>query len=233
MKILNEITPIFDITGHFYMGLNNNIFELSVNNKNELEIYKIYNNDNFQYEILDISNFNIGNLNLLSNSSSLKSKVIREYIKDKSENPDEEYESDEELDKSTIDDINNKMTYYPEDLEIENESIDNDNDDDLDKFNFYGKIETKCLQEVTNNDIYYENDYEQSDIISAYDTFLYKGDENDNELVFVSKNSKLNSGYRIVIYENGTICFKIIGSYKKILKLVINNDNDNISFCSS
>ncbi len=230
MKILNEITPIFDITGHFYMELNNNVFELSVNNKNELEIYKIYNNDNFQYEILDKPNFNIGNLNLLSNSNTLKSKVIREYIKDKSENPDEEYESDEDLDRSTIDEINNKMTYYPEDLEIENESL-NEDDIDSDKFNFYGKIDTKCLQEVTNNDIYYENDIEQTDIISAYDTFLYKGDENENELVFVSKNNKLNSGYRIVIYENGTICFKIIGSYKKIFQLVINNNN--ISFCSS
>ncbi len=229
MKILNEITPIFDITGHFYMEYNNNVFELSVNNKNELEIYQIFNNDNFQFEVNEKANFTIGNLNLLSNSNTLKSKVIREYIKDKSENPDEEYESDEELDTSTMEDINNKMTYYPEDLEIE-ENINIDEDFLENKFNFYGKIDIKSLQEINVNDTYYENDIENTDIISAYDTFLYKGNESDNELVFVSKNGNINSSYRIIVHENGIIYFKIIGSSKKVYKL--NIEENKINFCS-
>ncbi len=203
MKILNEITPIFDITGHFYMEYNNNVFELSVNNKNELEIYQIFNNDNFQFEVNEKANFTIGNLNLLSNSNTLKSKVIREYIKDKSENPDEEYESDEELDTSTMEDINNKMTYYPEDLEIE-ENINIDEDFLENKFNFYGNLNKSMLLFDP----------------PCFET-LVLGDL--MQVIFRTSIKNNQPFYRITFYSNNTIDLNIIGTKIKSYSIDWNN----------
>ena len=62
MKILNSIYPVFDHNGHFYLLFNNQnenqIYEFSIDNKNNLELYQIFKNDNFNYDILESSSDN-------------------------------------------------------------------------------------------------------------------------------------------------------------------------------
>ncbi len=212
MKVLDEIIPIYDDYGNLYLKYNDKVYEFSINNKNDLELFEIFKNDNFNYDI--VNNFdNIKQLNLLSKSNTLKSKIIREYIKEKEENPDIEYESDEEISHSDYDDIHYQMQFYPEELEIihESELIE---DDVTYKFQYFSNnfIPNKLIE--INNDCENYN-------ISCYDTFLY----NNNELIFMSKPNILNSSYRIFLHSNGEVNLKIIGSIKKIYKISISDNN--------
>lgn len=226
MKILTNISPLFDNNGNLYLELNDKVFEFSIDNKNNLELYEIFNTDNFSYVIHEESqkNYNKKHLELLSNSTTLKSKVIREYIKDKEENPDVEYDSDEDIDTSMMNDINHQLQYYPEDLEVletnDEEQEDNISSDEL-GFKFFGNINLKKLEEVEMKDNYFkENTLE----LSTYDTFIYNGDKETSELVFVSKLNSYNSPYRILLYKDGTIEFKVIGSIKKYYKIKLSED---------
>ncbi len=220
MKIINNISPLFDNSGNFYLEVNNKVFEFSIDNKNNLELYEIFNTDNFNYVVHDesSSNYKKKHLELLSNSTTLKSKVIREYIKEKEENPDAEYDTDEDIDTNMMNEINHNLQYYPEDLEVleQDNTEENQNEDNEIGFNFFGNINLKKLEEVDMKDNYFkENTLE----LSTYDTFVYNGDMEHSELVFVSKLNSYNSPYRLLIYKDGSIEFKIIGSMKKCYKL--------------
>ena len=237
MKILNSIHPIFDCNGHFYLQYNDQVYELSIDNKNNLELFKIYNNDNFQYQIKEESEENFSNkrsIDLLAKSNTLKSKIIREYIKEKEDDPDIEYKSDDEMnadDACDLNDINSKLQYFPEDLEY----VDNQEDsDDIDnhelKFNFYGSIQIKKLididlTEINESNIKYVVEKENLPDLSNYDTFLYNGDNEHAELVFITKLNNINSSYRLFAFKDGSISLKIVGSIKKNYQIKIDKEN--------
>jgi hypothetical protein len=244
MNILNCIEPIFDKYGHFYVKHNEYIYEFSINSKNQLELFEIFNNENFQFEIIDDKNEN-KNLNLLSKCNTLKGKIIKEYIKEKQDNPDEEYESDEELDSNTIQNINTKMQYNPEDLEyLEDDDGENNCSDDeyfdiskreiYDSLHIvkYGNIKLRVLEEIDNTEVNEINGFYNTSTInhdfSGYDTYIYNGNEDENELAFISKISLFASPNRIFAYKDGSITLKILGSSKKRYNLEINKENAKI-----
>ena len=233
MKILDCINPIFDSNGHFYLQLNDSVYEFSIDNKNNLELFKIYNNDNFQYQIKEECEDNFKDqrsIELLAKSNTLKSKIIREYIKEKEDDPDVEYESDEELDKGTIEDINSKLQYFPEDLEyLENQEESDEFETEL-KFKFFGNIQIRKLvevdlTEVNELNIKYISEKESISELSNYDTFLYNGDNENAELVFITKLNNIHSSYRLFVFKDGSVSLKIIGSSKKNYKIKLDKEN--------
>ena len=127
MYLLDCIEPIFDKYGHFYLKHKDHIYEFSINKNNELEIFEIFNNDNYKFKLV-ANTQDIQSLNLLSNCNTLKAKIIKEYIKEKQENPDKDFDSDEDLDNDEIQTLNTKINFNPEDLEY----IDNNNNDNND-----------------------------------------------------------------------------------------------------
>lgn len=236
MKILNSISPVFDLNGNFYLLYNTELYEFSINNKNHLELYQIFKNDNFNYNILDeeCDNFpEIKKLHLLSKSNTLKSKIIREYIKECDdefdENKDNTYNEENELDDDTINEIHKNMQYYPEDLELEYDSnnYDIDYDDNQLKFTYYGEgDEVKLLNEIDTTEINENNatyvcDHDNSLNISSYDTYLYEGDREHSNLAFVSKLNHVNSSYRLFLTQDGNIVLKVVGANRVNYKLKI------------
>ena len=236
MIILNKIYPAFDLSGHFYLQYENKIYEFSIDNKDNLEIFQVFDNDTYHYEIIDYDNFNedfldISELKLLSKSTTLKSKIIREFIKE-NDNAFEENKNNEdndcEIDDDTINEINKNMQYYPEDLELEYESnnYDIDHDDNELRFIYYGDSTiVKLLNEIDNTEITeqnanYINDDSTKDLAS-YDTYLYSGDSDHSHLIFVSKLNYINSSYRIFISEDGSIVLKIVAANRVNYKLKI------------
>lgn len=236
MKILNSLDLVFDSNGHFYLDYDKKIYEFSIDNKNNLEIFEIRNNDNFKFEIETRKDIlNISPLDLLTKSNTLKSKIIREYINEKEENsaPDEEYD-DDHLDSNTIDDINNKMKYFPEDLEyLEDEYLEDErsgtNNDYETEFLFFGNISVKVLCEIDLSEINEDNgkyvNYGDNENLSSYDTFIYDRDIEHPELAFVSKLNNINSSYRLLVFKDGTIILRVIGGPKKIYKLKLDESN--------
>lgn len=233
MRILNNIEPIFDKYGHFYLKYDNHIYEFSINGKDQLELFEIFNNDFFSYRIIEETK-EIKSLNLLSKCNTLKGKIIKEYIKQKQENPDEEYESDEELDGNTMETLNNKIQYNPEDLEYieeenennsDNEYIENDKDSYFVK---YGNEKLRIFEEINDNEINGFYNLNEPQIFCDYDTYIYDGDENENKLEYINKISLFLSPNRIFVFKDGTIIFKIIGSSKKKYQLKINRENEEL-----
>ena len=232
MYLLDIIEPIFDKYGHFYLKFGENVYEFSIDNKNKLELFQIYNNEDFKFEIIEDKNEN-KNLNLLSKSNTLKGKILREYIKEKQDNPDYECESDEELDNDTIQNINSQLQYNPEDLEyLEDNDINTNSDDEYfdNSFNIvkYGNIKLRILEELDITEINEINGfYDKTNndrIFCGYDTYLYNGNENESELVYISKIKIISSPCKIFAYKNGDIILKIIGSSKKKYKLNIDKE---------
>jgi hypothetical protein len=239
MKILDCINPIFDSNGHFYLELKDQVYEFSIDNKNNLEIFKIFNNDNFQYRIKEESEDNFTDqtrIDLLAKSNTLKSKIIREYIKEKEDDPDIDNESDEDIDAGTIDNINSKLQYFPEDLEYIEEGENSEECDSYSynetQFRFYGNIQIKKLIEIDITEINEINGKyildKDKDIVrelSNYDTFLYNGDNEHAELVFISKLNVINSSYRLFAFKDGSIFLKMVGSSKKTYKIKLDGDD--------
>jgi len=232
MKILNSISPIFDLNGNFYLLQDTKLYEFSIDNKNNLELYEIFKNDNFNYDILDEScnNFpDINKLHLLSKSNTLKSKIIREYIKECDDEFDENKDNDEnELDDDTLNEIHKNMQYYPEDLELEYESnnYDIDYDNNQLKFTYYGEgDEVKLLNEIDTteideNNVSYVCEYDSNnENLASYDTYLYEGDCDHSNLAFVSKLNHVNSSYRLFITQDGNIVLKVVGANRINYKL--------------
>ncbi len=236
MYLINCIEPIFDKYGHFYVKYEDCVYEFSINGKDQLELFEIFNNENFKFRIVDDTIEN-KNLNLLSSCNTLKGKIIKEYIKEKQENPDEEYESDEELDSNTMDEINNKIKYNPEDLEYideDNENICSDEyiDDSYSYFKKYGKEKLRVLEEINDIEINEINgfyDPTNIDNFSNYETYIYDGNENENKLEYINKISLSLSPNRIFVYKDGTVIFKIIGQTKKRYQLCINKENSRLT----
>jgi hypothetical protein len=242
MHLLQCIEPIFDKYGHFYLKHHDHVYEFSINGKDQLELYEIFNNDNFKFRIVD-DNKEIRNLNLLSNCNSLKGKIIKEYIKEKSENPDEEYESDEELDSNTIQTLNSKIQYNPEDLEYIEEEDENTYSDEeyvenssfghCEELHFakYGSEKVRILEEIDDTEINEINgfyDYNKIKNFCGYDTYIYDGTEIDNKLEFINKISLFLSPNRIFAFKDGSIILKIVGSPKKKYNLQINKENNEL-----
>ena len=243
MNLLDSIEPIFDKNGHFYIKHYDHIYEFSIDSKNKLEIFKIFNNENFKFDIIE-DNTNNKNLNLLSKCNTLKGKIIKEYIKEKQDNPDIDYESDEELDSNTMENINNKIQYNPEDLEYLDDDEKVHSDDEYfygtthttyESLNIvrYGNIKLRILHEIDNSEIneingFYYNE-SNSQQFSGYDTYLYNGNENENELAYVCKTSLFSSSTKLFIYKDGTVVLKILGTLRKRYQLEINKDTNEIS----
>ena len=237
MYLLEYIEPLFDNYGHFYIKHKDHIYEFSINGKNQLEIFEIFNNDNYKFNIIDDTQ-ELQSLKLLSNCNTLKSKIIKEYIKEKQENPDNiEIDSDEELDTEEIQTLNTKIQYNPEDLEyIDNnidDNIDNENNEDL-YYIKYGNNKLRLLEEIDTNidtnidtDILYN--YTENKNLANYDTYIYDGNENENKLEYINKINIFIHPARIFAFKDGSITLKIIGYSKKRYNLIFNKENDELS----
>ena len=237
MYLLDCIEPIFDKDGHFYLKHKDHIYEFSINKNNELEIFEIFNNDNYKFKLVNNTE-DIQSLNLLSNCNTLKAKIIKEYIKEKQENPDKEFDSDEDLDNDEIQTLNTKINYNPEDLEyIDNNNNDNNdnNDDNTDDLHYisYGNNKLRVLEEEieeidTNIDTNILYNYTESKNLAGYDTYIYNNTENDNKLEYINKINTFLYPTRIFAYKDGSIILKIIGYPKKRYNLEINKDTGEI-----
>lgn len=219
MQILDKINIIFDKFGHVYFEYNAEIYEPSIDNKNNLELMKIFNTDNFNFVILDNDEtLDKQHLNLTSKSSTLKSKMIREFI-------EEQQHEEKHLDEIEDNELETQMHFYPEDLEY----IHNNDAENLLDENIYN--ETNFIFYGNENDIVkvlVENDYDEiNNDNSLYDTYIYKNTIDHPELSFISKNI-YNSSYRIILYQDGHIVLKMIGNNKNIYKLSIDEQNNLI-----
>ena len=232
MYLLDCIEPIFDKYGHFYLKHKDHIYEFSINKNNELEIFEIFNNDNYKFKLVANTQY-IQSLNLLSNCNTLKAKIIKEYIKEKQENPDKDFESDEDLDNDEIQTLNTKINYNPEDLEyIDNNNNNNDDNDDNDDLYYisYGNNKLRVLEEEELEEIDINIDtnilynYTESKNLAGYDTYIY----DDDKLEYINKINTFLYPTRIFAYKDGSIILKIIGYPKKRYNLEVNKDTGEI-----
>ena len=216
------LEPVIDNFGNLYLTYGDQLFEFNIDRLDNLELYKI-NTDlesEFKFKIFD-NNYldNTKELLLATKSKTLKGKVIHEYIKDKNKNKDRDldHDLDPELDPDLDQEIDKYYDYCPEDLEFLNHDSNSEQESES-EFEFMGSLKIKRLVEILNNNNININN-------SIYGTYIYTGEPDNSELVFVSKMRDIILSYRIFIYQNGTVILKIIGGIKKYYKIEKNEDN--------
>lgn len=218
--MLNSI--YFDEFGNVFLKNNDKLFEININNKNELEL----NETNLKYEIINIKK---EKLKLVNDPTSLKSRVIKKMREKKEEDGEDDnlnYNSDDEYHNNMNDD---ETKYYKEDEDYyldDNDNIEN-SDNSLntsEQFKYISETDKiNIIRFISDDD---ENQNDNIDYNSLYETFIYDGTEDLAKLVFVSKIENSVPIYRMLIYsDTNTIHFRPIGSKNKKFKLSYNNDD--------
>lgn len=126
---------------------------------------------------------------------TLKHKLIQEYVKDKLDKQDDQDEQDEPDEQ---DDLNLESDTY---FKLSGEQIGllkEIRNDEYDKYN-----------ELTENIIDY----------SPYDTHIF----DKNNLIFISKNIKFESCYKLHVHTDGIIEYKTVGLNKKCKLEIVDN----------
>jgi hypothetical protein len=237
MQLQNGIHIICDGYGHIYLSKDLvKIYELSITNKNILDLYEIYKSSVFDYVLKTQEELQL--FRPLKKYTKLKNKIFSD-IKEKT-NLDEEYleylknikekefndkleqkynnsENFEETESDLLDIkeieseyIDTQIQYCPEYLEFIDDIDDND-------YETYYKIYCN----IDNFNILKEL-YVDENVIADYDSFLYQ----NNDLVFVSKLNIYNPSFRILIYDTNKIILKVIDK-KDIIYSISYNDLDN------
>lgn len=224
----NNIYELFDDYGNLYLNYDNNIYQFDITSNNTLELFKVNKSSAFDYQILDnnLNNYELNNLLLSNNDTSLKSNVIKNYVNNINENNIDIEENKLTNDNTeidfTIDELNNKIIYLNEDLDFDYEQYKfYDNDFHEDKFISFSNNQIPKLVEITQNNNY--NEFTLN--MSIYDTYLY----NNNKLFFVNKLNNNTSSYRIIINNNNNkhlVKLKIIGG--KMFNYNINIINNEL-----
>lgn len=201
-----NIEVILDTNGNVYMHHNDVTYDISITNTNTLTLDKIHDIDMMETGNSEIKK---GGLKLVNKENTLKSRIVREKQKEKSENPEETELEDIDEDEK---DIKYNDQYYENNTYIE--EYDDDSDEETDKVYFLGKgiDNIKILK------------YEDSNV-PLYDTLIYNNDINTGEPIIKTKFTNTEPVYRLKIYKSGHILFRPIGNKEQtyIIRL-----NDNI-----
>ncbi len=222
----SNIYELFDDYGNLFLNYNNDIYQFDISVNNTLELFKINKSSFFNYEILNnnLNNYELNNLLLSNNNTSLKSNVIKNYISNINDNninlEENKLVDDTNTYDFTIDELNNKIIYLNEDLDFDFEQYKYyDNDYHEDKFITFSNSQIPKLVELNNNSNY--NNFTLN--LSIYDSYLY----NNNKLYFVNKLNNNTSCYRIIlnnINNNYSVKLKIIGNKIFNYNIIINNN---------
>jgi hypothetical protein len=212
MNILDKIEPVFDIEGHLYLLFKDKTYELIINNDIEiLNLYELDCNSNYKFTIID-DKHKYKQLNLIKNNTSLKIKLISNYIINKQNNFNVDFEEQQIISlygENKFKGLNNMIKYYPEDLEY------------LDEYNFIEK---------------------NNDLISISDNEQKSNNSNDSIIVLTdsSTNSTNNSNRKNKLFFDKYINYDILGD-KKFRRLhelyyddIINTSSDsNKDLCAN
>jgi hypothetical protein len=213
MKInINDKTCniFFDKTGNVFIELNNNMYILEIDNVNNISLLKdenYYANNNDGAQDLSCDGSCDGTCNICPTKIS-KLCVISDS------GPDDKN-----------DDTNDDNKYHPENKKLLNIKNDNNREDNLqssyDDYQFiFSSIKQNIDIEIINSD----------DFVALYDTFIYEGEPDNSELIFVSScDDDIKLMYRLLIYTSGHFYFRPTGEKIKKNKLIISND-DNLMF---
>ncbi len=214
MYILDVIEPITESSGLLYLLHKDNIYEFSIDSKNNLELLEIFKNEYYDFVITEPDTRNT--FELLSKSKTLRSKIIKTYIDNKiidSSITDEEEEIDPDEWTEEMKHVDKKLEYFPEDLEyVDDYDV---SEDDGSYFRIMDNLNLKHLIEIS--DEFLIND---DPLLSPYDSYIYS----NNELGFVSKLNNMPSTYRILIHDNGKVILKTTGEISKHYTLSIVDD---------
>lgn len=214
----------FDEFGNLFIkhNVSNKLYEIIINNKNEIELGET----NLKYEIINIKK---EKLKLVNDPTSLKSRVLKKMREKKEEeNEDNDnYNSDDEYHDNMNED---ESKYYKEDedyycQEDDSENLENsDNSQNInERFKYISETDKiNIIRFISEDD---ENENDNIDYNSLYETFVYDGSEDLSKLVFVSKIENSVPIYRLLFYSNNDIIhFRPIGSKNKRFKISYNNE---------
>lgn len=198
----------FDSYGNVYFDNtsyhSHNSYQINVNHKNQ----PYFEKDDFQ--ILKNKKTNYNKLQLLGTGDKLKNEVLNDIKK---------YD--------TFDEYEKEIDYFPEQneyVEMLNHKNENSDDDIISEDNIgqYGIYNTEFLfsKPNSNNEEKYVNIRKNGDVSALYDTYVYK-----NNLLFMKSSSKNNESiYTLKIHDDGTVYFKVNGSYECKYKLRYENE---------
>lgn len=207
IKLSNcDISCTFDKYGNVYLSLFENpeeIYDLNISNTNNLFCEK-YTISEKKTENTSPT-LNIGELIPFYNNTTLRGKIIKDYL-------DDDY-SDNDSDNEFTEDIQKK--YWPEDLEF-NEYMDKRINTNEPYFSF--NLNTH------KNDLENKLIYDREHIHALYDTLIYEGNLEVNTLLM--KTSLVNDIplYRLSIFTSGDILFRAIGSTQLHYKILFDKE---------
>jgi hypothetical protein len=208
MKInINDKTCniFFDKTGNVFIKSNNDMYILEIDNANNISLLKDENyntDDNDDAQYLTCDGLCDGICNICPTKIS-KLCVIPD--------PDN---------KNNGDDKNDDDKYYPENKNLLDIKDDDLQEDTLracyDDHQFiFSSVKQNFDIEIINSD----------DFVALYDTFIYEGEPDGNELIFVSScDNNVKLMYRLLIYTSGHFYFRPTGEIIKKNKLIISDD---------
>ena len=190
----------FDWAGNIYIKSNktDKIYQILITKDNNIEFIHYENPDLIETSI------EYKKMKLSTDPSSLKGKIVKNKMNE------EEKEDNSEDDE----DYENVNKLYPEDLDYyENNDNENDSDSDqMDAFDF-SNVDTDIK-------IYSSDEY-----TAIYDTFIYNGSTQYNNLIVKSTYKGYPLPYRLLIYSSGEFIIKTIG-HSYWYNQLVNNDND-------
>lgn len=214
----NKTAELFlDTNGNVYIFYNENLYDVSITGTNTLVVSLIPNITQQHIDDMNVTStfsLNKGMLKLNNKERSLKGRIVREKLKEKSENPDQDKqeEDDEEDDKNDKNKEIKYNEYYYENNTYQEDFTAVDSDDEEEKVFFLGKGV---------NDIKILN---YDDDVPLYDTLIYDNDINTGEPVIKTKLVNTEPIFRLKIYKSGNILFRPIGCPEQSYELVLNEN---------
>lgn len=201
---------LHDEYGNFYIQLNDTIYFFNIDGKNNIQIEKLRNN----IILKKIEELKKGKIKCLTSGNKLKAKII-----DKTVSEFNEFDNFEDED-GNKDETYSSYQIYPEDKYYDKEdcqSIDSDESDHHDysgfidsvNFNFFGECDSINVDDFGYN--------------SLYDTILLSGSHDSTNIIFKSEVKGDTSSYRLNIFTEGYVILNIVGSERKLFKLIYDN----------
>ena len=201
-----KVIVSFDKCGNVYFGVDNDIYDLSIDKDNKLSCDKyVIKDPGIVYVNTDPAIF--GKLKISDQPNSLRGKARKQQLLD-AEKEKEELNSDEEEHEDIEDPFTEKDLDYFENYDI---NIDNNEDTDEEYFIFLETGESF-------------NVYEREHTNALYNTILLK----NNNICFKSKIIGGLPVYNLRIYDDNNIQFKISvdnDTKWQFYKLVLTDDN--------
>lgn len=196
----------FDIYGNMYIADN---YQMSINETNTL--YLEYGNYNKINDGQSNSKYYCS-ISQLQEHSTLLKKSIKDKLNENDENSDDTNPAHDE----------DSVDYYPENVDMSENSGDSYGDIDEDNQKQYGEQNLRFKfwfdSSQTNNLV---NERNSGDIMALYDVYMY----DNNNLIFKSASQDNSSIYVIKININGDIYFRPIGHNEKKYRIKMSADH--------